>query len=141
MIVVTTAPIQDALVEKDGLLGKVWRQWFSATDDSLRGLWGKDTVVNLETTNVTYDSVEGFYKGVGKAVVVSLNFVNIASTSGTIKLPFKVENGFLPVSEKVPLSGNIPNLIGGALVSGDTISIENLTNSQGVIIQGTLILR
>jgi len=133
VIRITTAPIQDPLSNKEGLLGKVWRQWFSALDDSVRGIWGKDTLSTLNQTGITYDTLEAFNVGMGKCVKISYTFTNLVSTSGVITLPFTVEDGVLNLWDGA-------TLIGGVTASSQAINLGTISQSSALL-EGTLIIK
>lgn len=124
------APTQKEIFAGSGRIvdGHGWTQWFASTGDALEGEWGvnskADTALGLQQKIIYQGKVATFW-----AKFSANDLQNV-----TITLPKPFQDTVLQVWDG-------SSLVGGALVSGDSVLLPSVTTQNDTFILGTLLAR
>lgn len=125
---VDPAPTQKEIFAGTGRIvdGHGWTQWFASAGDALEGTWGVSSISNDEIQQkVVYQGrIATFWAKLGPKDLQNV----------TITLPTSFEDTVLQVWDG-------SSLVGGALVSGKTVTLPSITTQNDTYILGTLLAR
>jgi len=140
---ITPSPIKEVLLNETGLLNQVWIQFFSSIGTGLKGEWSKSEYkieINNTPTDLIPDRTVLAQKG--STIALSIHF-NGSTTFNNANFNIKGSNNkdlnFEDSYLNIYQDGG--TLLGGAFVSGNTISIPNVSSVGHCNISGTLILK
>jgi|10_taG_2_1085330.scaffolds.fasta_scaffold13149_2 hypothetical protein len=143
---VSNTPAQRPLLDSSGLIDRSWRSWFSSIGDALLGKWGNQsrnlTFINIIPTNEQYISYNG------REMTCLFEWSNgVTFSNSTIELDFPtLSNPERQRSDLTVISGMLQvwdgeDLVKGAYVKDNIITLPNINISNRCIVQGTVLTK
>lgn len=139
---IISAPIKEIVLGPNGILTQVWLQFIANVGSALTGEWSKSEYeIEIDNNGAPLIPDRTILALKGETIELSMVF-NDPQTFTNAKFSIPESNNFNISFEESYLNlydtGGV--LLGGALVSGEVITLPNVSSTGKSILSGTLIL-